>query len=405
MKRQQGISSLMVVSLLLVAVLMLSLASYRQVFLQIKLAKNQVQSAQQRWQAEGGLECAFAQMKSGEWDQSNWHQCGGDSNVSVTKADVGDGIYQLSATFKRETVHKSVSVGGGVKGAIQSSANIAMHSSLTISTPDPGKLTAAGWECIAVTYRKEFDTAAGLVNQGVVHGDAPWQGFKPQGADCAPTHLTNGTTLRSDIVKDQNIKPFESYFNVPVANYSQIRDGGKFKQLIGVGTPKILLNCGKVISDQIEAGHEFIWVEGGCEIKASEYSALTGASQNTHGVLLVFHDGPVSLMGSDSSGGIFKGSMVHFNTSYSPKLSDWSPFQAYAHLNHASNNFDKQFRDNASFYQHGAFTFSGVQIFDSPDHYALFYTSLNMRYNRDVMEYARSQLVQPRWKKGSWRDF
>ncbi len=402
MKHQQGISSLMVVSLLLVAVLMLSLASYRQVFLQIKLAKNQVQSAQQRWQAEGGLECAFAQMMEGEWNQNSWHQCGGDSSVFVDKVDVSDGVYQLTSIFKNQRLNKNVSVGGGVKGALQSSANIAMHASLAISTPEPGKLTSVGWECTAITYRDKLHIPAGLVNQGVIHGDAPWAGFDAQGKDCVSTHLTNGTNLRSDIVKNANVKPFESYFNVPVDEFASVRDSGKFKRLEGSGAPKVLANCGKKITDQIDAGHEFVWVEGGCEIKASDYSSITAASQNTDGVLLVVHDGPMSLMGG---GAIFKGSMVHFNTSYTPKLSDWAGFEAYTYLNHASPVFDGEHINSASFYQHGAFNFSGGQLFDSPEHFALFFASYNMRFNRDVVEHARSQLVKPRWQKGSWRDF
>jgi len=402
-QRQSGVSSLMMVSLLLVAVLMMTLASYRQAFFQIKRAQNQVQARQQFWQAEGGLECFYAQVMEMGALPSSWHNCGGEPEVVVTKLVIGSGVHQIASAYQNQVLYKNISLGGGVRGAIQTSANLYIRGSTTISVPDPGEEKSAGWECIALTYRNKFESTGGVVNQGVNHSVKPWSSFNSNGKNCLSTHRSAGLPILKDVVKQPAARPFESFFNVPVEEFATVRDSGKFKRLDGVGSPKILVNCGKKITDQINAGHEFIWVEGGCEIAAEQYSELTSATQSReNGVLLVFHDGPLSLMGG---GGLFKGSMLHFNTAYHPRLSDWVGFDSYAFLSHVPAEFNTAYINNASFYQHGAFNVSGSQLFDSPDHWALFNTSYNMRFNRDVMEHARSQLAKPRWQKGSWRDF
>ena len=60
MKSQQGMATLMITSLLLVVALLFSLASYKNLFYQIKRSQNEVLAKQAHWQAEGGLECAFS---------------------------------------------------------------------------------------------------------------------------------------------------------------------------------------------------------------------------------------------------------------------------------------------------------------------------------------------------------
>ena len=60
MRYQQGAITLLITALLLVAILVLSLASYKNVFFQAKRAQNEIISRQQHWAAEGGLECAYS---------------------------------------------------------------------------------------------------------------------------------------------------------------------------------------------------------------------------------------------------------------------------------------------------------------------------------------------------------
>lgn len=58
-----GYTTLLVTSILLLFALITSLASSKGVFFQLKVAQNELKARQEHWKAEGGLECAFAQIK------------------------------------------------------------------------------------------------------------------------------------------------------------------------------------------------------------------------------------------------------------------------------------------------------------------------------------------------------
>lgn len=62
-KYQQGLATLLITSILLSVALVVTLGSYKNLFYQIKRAQNEVNSRQQHWEAEGGLECLFSYIK------------------------------------------------------------------------------------------------------------------------------------------------------------------------------------------------------------------------------------------------------------------------------------------------------------------------------------------------------
>lgn len=63
MHKQQGMATLLVTTMVLVVSLLFSLASYKNVFYQIKRAQNEVMARKAHWLAEGGLECGFAELR------------------------------------------------------------------------------------------------------------------------------------------------------------------------------------------------------------------------------------------------------------------------------------------------------------------------------------------------------
>lgn len=60
---QQGIATLLITSILLSVALVVTLGSYKNLFYQIKRAQNEVKARQEHWLAEGGLECAYSNVK------------------------------------------------------------------------------------------------------------------------------------------------------------------------------------------------------------------------------------------------------------------------------------------------------------------------------------------------------
>lgn len=61
--QQSGMTTLLITSMLLIVALLFSLASYKNLFYQIKRTQNEVLARQAHWAAEGGLECGFAAIQ------------------------------------------------------------------------------------------------------------------------------------------------------------------------------------------------------------------------------------------------------------------------------------------------------------------------------------------------------
>ena len=61
--QQSGMTTLLITSMLLIVALLFSLASYKNLFYQIKRTQNEVLARQAHWIAEGGLECGFVELK------------------------------------------------------------------------------------------------------------------------------------------------------------------------------------------------------------------------------------------------------------------------------------------------------------------------------------------------------
>lgn len=61
--QQSGMTTLLITSMLLIVALLFSLASYKNLFYQIKRTQNEVLARQAHWAAEGGLECGYSLLQ------------------------------------------------------------------------------------------------------------------------------------------------------------------------------------------------------------------------------------------------------------------------------------------------------------------------------------------------------
>ncbi len=411
-KYQDGVAALLVTCLLLAASLVIVLTSYRNVFYQIKRAQNEVTSRQQHWLAEGALECGWAQFKPIKSIPATVTDC--DSGLAIVPSfEVTQAGYMVKADVGFASLKKEIQMGGDLGyGAMQSSADVYFHSSATFSTPDPGALGSDGWECIALTYKNRFYSSV-VDNKGVIHGDSPFADFSnPSSLDCANTATNNylssatgGAGAGKDFAQNTHLKPFESFFGVEEADHDKVRDNGTFTILDAGGSDALLPSCGTQLTTQILSGNHHLWVEGSCEITQTEYNGLVNATQGTNGVTVMVHDGLFSVMGTPATGATtnkFKGVLFHFNYAYTPSVGDWSGLAANAYLNHVPSVVEDSYRTIASYYQHGAFLVSGGQYFDSDGQAAVFFDSLDFRYNKDIIDNSRNANVVPRWRKGSW---
>ncbi|MGF1699593.1 hypothetical protein L4D09_04655 [Photobacterium makurazakiensis] len=429
MSKQKGFTTLLVTAMLLIAALLFSLASYKSVFYQIKRAQNEVMDRKAHWLAEGGVECAFAEVKASGLmpnDPTFPNTCTteiADTSIDFTFMSTNQFSIEASASpdsIAKANVTKSAELSSsGKSGAIQTGSNMYAHSSLNFYYPDPGVWTEGGWQCVALRYRNEYLPNASVVNSGLSD--------KPKGKDCLPDYMTVGTgvaALENDFVHDPNLSPFENFFGVSDADHNDVKNK-KFDVVItekaspsGSLEYSGITNCGKAIKEALSNGHESVWVEGHCELSGDDYVDVVKASNESGGIMILIHDGMFSLYPQvvtvNGSNLNYQGMIFHYNYDYEFNFDGWAGSEAHKQLTHIPSVFGENVH-LASFYLHGALNLNGGLILDAK-HYdstskkyisqnALLNDSLAMTYNDSYFSKFSSNQNQVRWIKGSWHDF
>ncbi|MGF1723144.1 hypothetical protein [Photobacterium nomapromontoriensis] len=426
MKTQNGMATLLVTVMLLVVSLLFSLASYKNVFYQIKRTQNEVLIRQAHWTAEGGLECGFAlvnDLKDVDLAKTKLSsKCKVPLNLFSMNI-TGSGPYLLTSESnidlaKRLLEKKFNTAGPSTSGALKSSSDLYFNGAYTIS-PDPNikeSATSAKWLCTILRYKGTVDVDGNVVNQGLIEAKPPYSGFPSSGQSCKSDYqstLGSGSWTEStlspykDFVYDTSFDPFKDVFTVPRSDWTKVRDSKEFKLLTGsyVTTStgnvsyKKLSGCGGGIADAIKADYDLIWVDGTCELDNNAFTAIDNAiagNSKIDGIILVIQDGIFSVRGAHK----FPGMIYHLNISFSPNEFIWNdmashsnyPIPAGAPLN------------KTSYYQSGAFMPAGGYVMDAPGQIAAFASGMNFLYNRDLIEKPLTKLRKVIWVEGSWND-
>lgn len=436
MKNQKGMATLLITSMLLCVSLLFSLASYKNVFYQIKRTQNEVLARQAHWKAEGGLECGYAMLQTSPHpenaDQAGFFPAGCSSGSEIDLSATKNGSnFTLVSSYSgqaKATLKKSVKItlsGPPPSGGIQTGSNMYANSSLAFYNPDPGELVDGGWECVAVRYRGEYKVNASIKNYGLATAN---DSFDAQGKDCLPTHKTDGFTPLSDFVHDPGLSPFEDFYGVTDSNHNEVRDNtfdivikevanapaeGSMTEYAG------MKGCATAINKALAAGKESIWVEGNCEISGEGYASIVTASNNTNGIMILIHDGLFSVFPKKVVGDLkYEGIIFHYNLDYNYNYNDWEGSEAYKHLNHNPSVFGDNVK-LASYYLHGALNIRGGVILDAKhfdatsNRYILQNALLNDSFGMTFYANYFSKFSrgggggsgQVKWIKGSWHDF
>ncbi|WP_305818477.1 hypothetical protein [Photobacterium leiognathi] len=428
--RQSGMATLLITSVLLIVALLLSLASYKNLFYQIKRTQNEVVARQSHWLAEGGLECGFSEIQ-----HIKAIPVGGFSycdSLSLDSLNVLSGTPNILRAKKAgKLLEKSFSTPGtGSPGTIKSTSNIYFAGGVS-TFPDPGKsLGSNQWECTVLRYSNFLKVYGTLESKGLDSNVLPYEGFPTSPIQsCVGTHLTNPgvigahnlpSGLKSDFIQDPYLEPFEDTFDVPREDWIEVMYNEEFvrignglsltkPQTSSLPSPLFNDNCGEKIKAKIAQENDLIWVYGGCHITDSELTAIDTeiANKNLDGVILVIQDGILSTKGNHS----FKGMIYHFITSsssYSPTLSDWGKTENLSNLTGLVDHTPDVVTDitvtDVSYYQDGTFNPLGGYVMDGPNTYAVFRNSMSFQFNRDVMDKPLNKIRKIKWIKGSWND-
>ncbi|MGO2510040.1 MAG: hypothetical protein ACTH6Y_13800 [Vibrio hibernica] len=433
MRYQQGAITLLITALLLVAILVLSLASYKNVFFQAKRAQNEIVARQSHWAAEGGLECAFAEIQALKALPADFLNCLSLSGAEIT-SNMGSRLI-LNSHYGNTNIKKTVLMPGNrSSGALKATSNLYMAGGISVF-PDPGKnLGSNEWECIVLRYSNNLKLKGAVENKNLSASNPPYIDFPTSPSQsCKDTHYTSGVIgnnniplgLKGDFLKDPSQKPFEDIFDIPRNEWLDLMYSDEFVRLgnaplykpsSGVINQRALFDssCGTNIVSAINNDNDLIWHYGGCELSSTDLVNIdnaisAGNSRGTiTGIVLVIQNGIFSVDG----GHVFKGMLYHFVDSpsnFQPLTSSWSDTENFLTLKGLVDYVPDTVPDIAltdvAYFQNGSFNPQGGYVMDAPGTYAVFNTSISFVYNRDLVEGPLNKIRKIKWLKGSWHDF
>ncbi|MGL6170516.1 MAG: hypothetical protein ACRC1S_01265 [Vibrio sp.] len=443
-KYQQGMTTLLITSILLSAALVVTLGSYKNLFYQIKRAQNEVTARQQHWQAEGGLECLFTYVKQDistidkltPIDHGQLNQiCKDALNLSqLNITDFADGRYQINAKShngwtqlsKIFTMHNNSS-----KGAIQTTSRLTTYGDLQVNPDAKGGINEDGeYECVSITYKYSYTL------QGSPSAKYQTEGIKenslyagsPAGS-CTQNTTTNvyltghasktktdnpdnsDPELKDDFVYDNKIDPFESFFGYKKTpeNIAKVKASFPTQGIINISDNVQAKQCGQLIKNALDLVDQ-VWVSGNCIL--TESFTLNKKENNT----LVIENGMFANFGST----VLEGSIFHLvdNTQeqFSPENIDsfWQSMfydkvdMGNGHianvptvLQGAEQYINKDNKEGKTVYvDAGSFKATGGYGFDSDGLGVSIAGAMELSFNSSKRP--TSGLNNIRWQKGSW---
>ncbi|MBD1575544.1 hypothetical protein HC723_03620 [Vibrio sp. S11_S32] len=417
MKHQKGAVTLLYTAMLLIAILTLSIASYKNVFLQAKRAQNEITSRQQHWAAEGGLECAFAVNRSNtgvdllNQDYSNCTQ----SSLEFSPNTSGSTFYTVTSKNVKSEVKKIIKMpkAAGL-AAITANADMILLGNYDVQPNPINKNTVTNrYECLSVNYSQKFTFLKDKYNTNAeYHTMKPYDpSIKPANAAntvyCEADYITNITTtetvdrekntpseiaqFKKDFLYTSGLDPFKKIFGVARSDFQEIKS-----HFDVISNPT---NCSAAVNSQISASKELIWVEGNCDISSIN-------SSNTQGIILVVQNGLLALGGSAQ----FNGVLYHFiNTTFTPTSSDWSSLgstanTSYLRIDESASEVGISVDIPSAIIQGSALP-QGSLIIDTPNNLALIDGSATISFDQLKIDHPLKTLLKPKWLKGSWHDF
>lgn len=428
--QQSGMTTLLITSMLLIVALLFSLASYKNLFYQIKRTQNEVLARQAHWAAEGGLECGFAEISNKSDVNTSLDKCKTviDGQLLTLNIDTDDGKSVLTSKTTYKIITKTIVAGGArSSGVIKSSADLYFNGSYALF-PDPGSFrTPNSWECILLRYRKNVfihddgNAITGFGSEGLHYTHPPYNGFF--GSDSHPTtqicftdsnnSISHQTPLNTkkpsefklDIQKEPMMDLFKETFGVSRDDWMSVRNRSEFVE-IDPGS-----DCGSKIFEVANKNKRHIWINGDCILNKVTSNLVKEKAVNLNGLFLLVHNGLFSLTGVSELNAL----IYHFNNDYNPVsngINSWSLTSLGGIV--LSNDKYKPTEGNLTpneimnkvvSYINGSIILSGGLILDTPGYVSYFNAGGSFSFDGELINDLLAPFGKPRWQQGSWHDF
>ncbi|WP_408900409.1 hypothetical protein [Photobacterium piscicola] len=394
--QQSGMTTLLITSMLLIVALLFSLASYKNLFYQIKRTQNEVLARQAHWAAEGGLECGFSQIqKAGNISdaKSTFIDCKSTLNLADVNVSIDDENYINSeyVGISNKIIKKKINLSSRLAGAIQARSDLKLIGDYDIY-PDVEDVDSNGkYKCVSIRYSNNFyyENSGKELEVFNPKKDGPYNNF-PENAECiVKTHLKENSStednitklnIKGDFVFDDTFDPFENAFGASRNELANIKK--EFIEIDGSIT-----ECDKKISDAFLINNK-VWVNGHCDLKDGR---LVGGLNKT-ARLLVIENGIFATYGAVE----FYGMIYHLYTDLIDDISvEWNGISS-------GDTLGANDKKKAVYYQAGSFVPVGGLVLDSPGRLSVFNSSMSFNFKGDASPNDNSKIS---WIQGSWHDF
>ncbi|HIF9331263.1 TPA: hypothetical protein ACX6RL_003583 [Photobacterium damselae] len=401
---QQGMSTLLITSMLLVVALIFSLASYKNIFYQIKRTQNEVLARQAHWAAEGGLECGFAAIQDAgsiSGARPTFISC--ERLLKLADVDVDDDNY-INSKYKKisnKVVKKKIILKSRTTGAIQSRSDLKLIGNQDIFPEEVSLINdTSQYECVSVRYSNLFiyekNGSERLKVEAIYPENDPnledgktrcHKSFRTILWDKTISNGINNESLKNDFIHDEKFDPFEGFFNRSRSEIDKIRKD--FHPIIGTNK-----GCDTIIGAAFKSGHDKVWVTGDCDLGSGLGLFINSVTQKPK--VLVFENGIISKFAAVS----FYGAVYHLideaSIVYPIPKERWEKMDSYAHISDLIES-------NSVYIDAGSFNTSGGLIFDTLGGLTTIKGAMDFKYNPNANPLPKEDQIS--WQQGSWHDF
>ncbi|MCD9542486.1 hypothetical protein GLP22_14940 [Photobacterium carnosum] len=421
--QQSGMTTLLITSMLLIVALLFSLASYKNLFYQIKRTQNEVLARQAHWAAEGGLECGFAAIQdAGSISEARptFISCESELNLADVDVDADNYIKSEYVGISNKIIKKKINLSSSITGAIQSRSDLRLVGSYNISPDVEDKESDNKYKCVAIRFSKEIKIEGALVSINPT-GKVSYDKFLPGGICSASyqthTHEATGSwdidkttntdnpskdgVFKLDLVRDTLFDPFESFFKDTVENIDVIKRD--YKVIEGSKSSDIDKRCDYLIAEAFKDTDK-VWVEGDCDLLDATKLNDMSASDLSKPKILVIANGIVATIGVNSFTGVMyhyinKNSNIYTGTELESR---WNLMPSYTY-NHGNNIIKPNITHNSIFINAGSFRPTGGMIFDTLNGHTTLMAGMTLAFTTEANPNPITKKIS--WQQGSWHDF
>ncbi|MCD9506578.1 hypothetical protein [Photobacterium phosphoreum] len=402
--QQSGMTTLLITSMLLIVALLFSLASYKNLFYQIKRTQNEVLARKAHWAAEGGLECGFTEYKIKKNNFTGFDECN-TTELELTLTPVTSTELHLESKvtnlLSSKIIKKKINVSSRTTGAIQSRSDLKLIGNQDIFPEEVSLINGTSqYECVSVRYSNLFFYEKSGTERLKVEAIYPEQdpdleenktrchkSYRTILSDKTTSNGINNESLKNDFIYDEKFDPFEGFFNRQRSEIDKIR---KDYHLI-TGTKK---GCDTIIGAAFKSGHDKVWVTGDCDLGSGLGLFINSVTQKPK--VLVFENGIISKFGAVS----FYGAVYHLidkdSIVYPIPKERWEGMDSYVYISDL-------IKDKSVYIDAGSFNTSGGLIFDTLGGLTTIKGAMDFKYNPNANPLPKEDQVS--WQQGSWHDF